>query len=54
MCRWSRSNAAPEQRRSDWLSFDVEARGDGEKMFPPAEVETMISMLTAAHPEGLG
>jgi hypothetical protein len=24
----------------------------GEKMFPPAEVETMISMLTAAHPDG--
>src|SRR3954453_10434728 len=24
----------------------------GEKMFPPAEVETVISMLTAAHPEG--
>jgi hypothetical protein len=24
----------------------------GEKMFPPAEVETMVSMLTAAHPDG--
>jgi Plasmid pRiA4b ORF-3-like protein len=24
----------------------------GEKMFPPAEVETMISMLTAARPDG--
>ena len=24
----------------------------GEKMFPPAEVETVISMLTAAHPDG--
>jgi hypothetical protein len=24
----------------------------GEKMFPPAEVETVIGMLTAAHPEG--
>jgi len=24
----------------------------GEKMFPPAEVETVISMLRAAHPDG--
>jgi len=24
----------------------------GEKMFPPAEVETVISMLTVAHPDG--
>ncbi|MDQ2835574.1 MAG: plasmid pRiA4b ORF-3 family protein [Acidobacteriota bacterium] len=24
----------------------------GEKMFPPAEVETVIRMLTAAHPAG--
>jgi len=26
----------------------------GEKMFPPAEVETVIRMLTAAHPDGTG
>ena len=24
----------------------------GEKMFPPTETETVISMLTAAHPDG--
>jgi hypothetical protein len=24
----------------------------GEKMFPPAETEAVISMLTAAHPDG--